>query len=161
MSQKKAKPQEPFLPGGVPKELMDVPKELRLQKDLGNENYSRALAELLDRFATSPYAKSGKIPHQLVFESVHSMIHVLNEVYPRNSQNRPLSVPEVAWLFGAVVGTAAAHSLVHGDVTLNEIEAQVGVFWISLREWLAKGYFAIKRLESSGAASRLTLPGAN
>lgn len=162
MSQKKIKaPQTPFTPGGVPKELLDVPGVFKLSREQGSENYTLALSNLVDRFTTSEYAKtSGKSPHQLILEGIHSMIGFLNDVYPRNSQNRPLGIPEVALLFGAVVGTAAAPSLVHNEVTMGEIEAQVSLFWTSMREWLAKGYMAVKHIEASGAmnVSKLIVP---
>lgn len=164
MSSKTIKgPKAPLAVGGVPKELVDVPSVLKLSKARGNENYSLALQCLVTRFAESEYArKSGKPPHQLVLESIHSLINILNEVFPRSSSNRPLGIPEVALLFGAVVGTAASPTLVHGEVTVAEIEAQVELFWVALREWLAKGYFAVKHIESSGAmnaaASKIILP---
>lgn len=162
MSQKKIKPTAPLAPGGVPKELMDVPNTLRLQKDRGGENYTLALQCLVQRFADSDYCrKSGKSPHQLLLESIHSLINILNDVFPRNAQDRPLGIPEVAFLFGAVLGTAASPALVHNEVTLEEIEMQTELVWIALREWLAKGYFAVKHIEASGAmqASSLIIPG--
>lgn len=168
MSQKKIKDQKPgqqtpLAVAGVPKELMDVPATFKLVRQSGNENYSAALQCLINRFATSDYAKkSGKSPHQLVLEGIHSLINILNDVYPRNSENRPLGVPEVALLFGAVLGTAAAPAYVHGEASMADIDAQVELFWVSVREWLAKGFFAVKHIETqglSGGASKLIIPG--
>jgi hypothetical protein len=155
---KPAQPQGPLTVGGIPKELLEVPNVLKLSKQRGNDNYTLALQCLVRRFAESDYCKkSGKAPHQLLLESVHSLIHVLNEVFPRDKNNRPLGVPEVAFLFGAVVGHAAAPATVHGEAKMDDIDAQVEVFWISLREWLVKGYMAIKHIESTDALTRAKL----
>jgi|GEM_PF-4109045 len=161
----KAKTQEPVAVGGVPKELLDVPAVLKLSKMRGNDNYTLALQCLLDRFTYSDYAKNtGKSSQQLLLESIHSLIHVLDEVFPRDKTNRPIGVPEVAFLFGAVLGHAAAPALVHGEVKMDDINAQVELFWISLREWLVKGFMAVKHLESTDAVTRagrsgIILPG--
>lgn len=164
MSQKKIK-QEPMAnaPPGVPKELSEIPATFALARTRGDENYSLGLRLLLDRFATSAYTRAGKTPEQLVLESVHSLINVLTEVFPPNKDGRPLTGPEVATLFGAVIGTVAAEGYVHGRLSLAEVEAQVEVFWIAMREWLARGYAGIKYMETSGAAARskLVIPGKN
>lgn len=155
MSSKKIKPPaSPKSPlSGVPRELLEIDDELKLKHKRGDENYSMALRCLLDRFASSAYArKSGKPAEQLALESVHSLINVLNEVFPKNASNRPLGVPEVALLFGAVLGTAAAPAYVHGEVKLDEIEAQVEIMWVAMREWLTRGYLAVKHIEAGGRA---------
>ena len=171
MSQKTIKKpsqqQGPLALGGMPKEILEVPNVLKLSKARGNENYSLALDTLLRRFEGSDYAKNtGKAAHQLLLESIHSLIQVLNEVFPRDRQNRPLGVPEVALLFGAVIGHAAAPAMVHGEVKMDDIDAQVEVFWIALREWLVKAFMSIKHIESMDAMTRAKLgifstPGGN
>lgn len=156
MSQKRIKApvaKGPEIPG-VPRELLEVDDFLKLSRKVGDENYTASLRCLLDRFSTSEYARTaGKPPEQLTLQSVHSLINFLNEVFPRNTSGRPLGVPEVALLFGAVIGTTAAPAYVHGEVTLKEIEAQVEIFWIAVREWLTRGFLAVKHIESTGAAS--------
>lgn len=155
---KKPATQAPVALGGIPEELIKVPAVMKLSKARGNENYTLALECLLNRFSGSTYAKSGKSPHQLVLESIHSLINVLNDVFPRDRNNRPLGVPEVALLFGAVLGHAAAPAIVHKEATMDDIDAQVELFWIALREWLVKAFMAVKHLEASGAAGRLIVP---
>ena len=156
-----AQPQGQLTAGGIPKELLSVPNVLKLSKQRGNENYTLALQCLVKRFAESDYCKTtGKAPHQLLLESVHSLIHVLNEVFPRDKNQRPLSVPEVAFLFGAVMAHAAAPAMVHGEVNMGIIDAQIEVFWIALREWLVKAAIGIKHIEAGAAVKgRLGLVG--
>ena len=164
MSQKTIKSSEPKKPvavGGVPPDLLKVPDVLKLQKERGNENYTLALQCLLDRFANSEYAKqSGKSPHQLLLEGVHSIIDFLGSVFPRDKTDRPLGVPEVAFLFGAVIGHAAAPAMVKSEVGIDDINAQVELLWIATREWLVKAFMAHKHLESVGAmrSSKLIIP---
>jgi hypothetical protein len=106
--------------------------------------------------------KSGKPAEQLTFESVHTIIGFLNDVYPLSSSGRPIGVPEVAALFGIVLGTAAAPAYMQGEASMVEIEGQVELLWIGLREGLLRGFLLMKHLQSKGlvdgSGSKLIVP---
>jgi len=147
-------------PAGVPQELREVADTLELGQRRGRENFDLAIECLKQRFSGSEYAASGKTADQLVFESVHALIGFLNDVYPQSSSGRPLGVPEAAVIFGAVLGTAAAPAYIQGEASLTEVEGQLEILWVSMREWLMRGYLMIKALQSRGVTgdSRLIVP---
>jgi len=143
----------------LPKELRDVPDEILLEQSSGRENYERALGCLMTRFSGSAYCKAdlvtgkaAKRPDELVFDSVHLLITKYfgnDKLFPASPEGRPLGVPEIALLMGAVIGTAAAGAYETKQVTLDEIEAQIEIAWISLREWLPRGVLTIREVEAA------------
>ncbi len=147
-------------PSGVPQELREVADTLELGQHRGRENFDLAIECLKQRFISSKYFTSGKTADQLVFESIHTLIGFLNDVYPISESGRPLGVPEAAVLFGAVLGTAAAPAYIQGEAKMPEIEGQLEIVWISMREWLMRGYLMIKALQAKGITgdSRLIVP---
>lgn len=153
----------PSAPSGVPAELREMEEVLPLQEKRGRENFDLAIQCLTKRFEGSRYSRtSGKPPEQLVFESIHTIIGFLNDVYPLSSSGRPIGVPEVAALFGIVLGTAAAPAYMQGEASMVEIEGQVEIAWIGLREGLMRGFLLMKRLQSKGlvdsSGSKLIVP---
>lgn len=147
---KASKPQRRDIPG-VPDELTDLADRLTLQRGRGGENYDAALQCFLHRLANSPFAGK-KEPNQLALESVHAIITILGETFPRTKDDRPISIPEVAMLFGAVLGQAAAPAYLAKEVSLTDIEQQLEVLWISLREWLIRGYLHMQYIKAKGLA---------
>jgi hypothetical protein len=144
----------------LPKEVRDIPDELLLEHSSGHENYERALGCLIARFAGSSYCKpdlitgkAAKRPDQLVFESVHLLItkYFGNEkLFPLSPEGRPLGVPEIALIMGALIGTAAAQAYEDKQVTLDEVEAQIELAWIAMRDWLPRGILTIREARERG-----------
>jgi hypothetical protein len=156
----------PDAPATTPLELREVDDVLQLTQRRGRENFEASLQCLAKRFADSAYCRrSGKSPEQLIFESVHTIINFLNDVYPLSSTGRPIGVPEVALLFGAVLGSAAAPAYMQGEVTMVEVEGQLEIIWISMREWLMRAFLMMKKLQSSGlvdsSGTKLVTPSTN
>jgi len=153
----------PGAPAGAPQELREVDDVLHLTQKRGRENFELAIQCLTQRFADSNYCrKSGKPAEQLTFESVHTIIGFLNDVYPLSSSGRPIGVPEVAALFGIVLGTAAAPAYMQGEASMVEIEGQIEIAWIGLREGLLRGFLLMKHLQAKGlvdgSGSKLIVP---
>jgi hypothetical protein len=71
-------------------------------------------------------------------------------------------VPEVAALFGIVLGTAAAPAYMQGEASMVEIEGQIEIAWIGLREGLLRGFLLMKHLQAKGlvdgSGSKLIVP---
>jgi hypothetical protein len=148
MSLKTIKPRPVGLPQNlppVPEELRGVPDDLLLEQERGRDNYEKALGCLIGRFANSSYCrpnlltgKPGQNPEDLVLHNVHLLVQYFDKVFPRTQDDRPISVPELAVMMGAVIGTAAASAYADKNADLETIEAQVEVAWIALREWLPR-----------------------
>jgi len=141
----------------VPTELRDIAGDLILEKDRGGQNYEAALACLLARFRNSDYCnpdfltgKAGKPPEAALVESVRLTINYFGEVFPPSPENRPLGVPELALIMGAVIGTVAASAYERKKADLETIEAQFEIAWISMREWLPRGIMMLRRARKEG-----------
>jgi hypothetical protein len=134
-----------------------VPNDLLLEQERGRDNYEKALHCLLNRFASSSYCRpnllkgeAGRSPEELVLQNVHLLIEYFSKVFPRTADDRPLGVPEIALLMGAVIGTAAASAYEDKKASLDVIEAQIELSWIAMREWLPRGVLVIKDARARG-----------
>lgn len=141
-------------------ELREDPDDLLLELDRGHENYVRALHCLMVRFQNSRFCKpdlmTGKprrAPDQMIADSVHSLIARFfgnDKIFPMSPEGRPLGVPEIAVLMGAVIATAAAQAYEDNLATLEEIDAQIETAWVALHDWLPRGVLVIREARRKG-----------
>lgn len=134
----------------VPDELRNIEGDLVLEEERGATNYAAALSELIKRFEGSAYCKSGRPAQGALVESVRLTIKYFGDVFPPSADNRPLSVPELSLIFGAVIGYVSAGAYRRKKATLEDIEAQLEVAWLSMREWLPRGVYMLDKAQKAG-----------
>jgi hypothetical protein len=140
----------------LPEELREQPEELAVDFDKGLEGFDLAFQVMMSRFAGSSYCrpdlvtgKAAKNPEKCVSDSVHSLIanFLANEkIFPPSPEGRPLGVPEIALVLGAAIGASAAAAYEDKHVTLEQIEEQLGIAWVAMREWLPRGVLFMRRV---------------
>ena len=143
MSRKKIQdpnePENPFEKLGIAREILEYPDNYTVDTEKGAYNYGQALFTLVKRFEGS---NMNGDPEKLAQNTVHQLIAFMGQLVPQDFNNQPVSIPELAAIFGAAIGMGAASALDRVEVSMKEVEAQVDCFYVALREGVPRGILA-------------------
>ena len=146
MSRKKIKmPNEKADPlDDIDIDILEYPKEYKVDTEKGAGMYTQALSTLIERFKRSDMRGE---PEAHASNTIHQTITFLSNLIPLDLNNQPASIPELATIFGAAVGMGAAAALDRGEVTMAEVESQVDCFYVAVREGLPRGILISRKVE--------------
>jgi len=140
MSRKRIKmPNEPVNPVdelNLDDKILGYPETYTVNTPRGEAIYGGALKTLTDRFERSSMKGN---PETLAQNVIHQTITFMTQLIPEDFNNQPANIPELATVFGAIIGMGAAAALDRGEVTLEQIESQTDCFYVAMRQGIPGG----------------------
>ena len=150
MSRKRIKsltePENPIDALMLAPEIMEYPEEYVVNTPQGEEMYGGAIQSLTQRFERSSMKGDAA---KLAQNSVHQIITFAAQLIPEDFNNQPVSIPELAAIFGAAIGMGAAPALDRGEVSIKEVEAQTDCFYVAMRQGVPGGILLARNVDKA------------
>jgi len=126
--------------------ITEIPEEYTVSvTDRGHRIYGNAINSLVQRFSGSSLKGD---PQRLAENVIHQVIAFVATSVPMNAAGKPVDGGELAAIFGAAVGMAAAAAVDKGQATIPEVESMTDCFYVALREAIPRGIALVRAVDA-------------